>query len=132
MQPPTFAFDFDARYRRILWCLGITPARSWVRVAGGRLDVRFGPWKLGTTVGNIDCMEVTGPYAAHRAIGPHISLVDQGLSFGSTTARGVCLRFIEAVPGPSTLGLVKHTGLTVTVADPDGLIAAVGREQDAG
>jgi hypothetical protein len=111
--------------------MGVTPARSWVRLVDGRVDVRFGSWKLGTPLGNIGCMKITGPYAAHRAIGPHISLVDRGLSFGSATTRGVCMLFVEPVPGRSTLGLVKHPGLTVTVTDPDGLIAAVGRAQDA-
>ena len=127
----SFDFAFEPRYRRLLWALGVTPARSWVRIGDGSLQVRFGPWRFRTDVANVECCEVTGPYRAHRAIGPHISLVDRGLSFGSSTDRGLCLRFHEPVPGRETLGLVHHPGLTVTVADIDGLAAAIGRAQDA-
>ena len=113
-----FPFEFEPRYRRILWLLSVTPARSGVEIGDGSLRVRFGPWRMQTDVSNIRCAEETGPYQALRAIGPHISMADQGLSFGSTTRGGVCLLFHEPVPGRETLGLVKHPGLTVTVEDP--------------
>lgn len=109
--------------------MSVTPARSAVEIGDGTLRVRFGPWRLQTEVSNIRCAEETGPYQAHRAIGPHISMADQGLSFGSTTRGGVCLLFHEPVPGGETLGLVKHPGLTVTVEDPVGLIDAIADAQ---
>jgi hypothetical protein len=121
----TFAFDFDPRYRRVLWFLGVTPSRAWVKVGNGSFEARFGPWRLRTTVQNLACATITGPYRPLRGIGPHISLADRGLSFGSTTTRGVCVLFHEPVPGPETLRLVRHPGLTVTVDDPDGLVAAI-------
>jgi hypothetical protein len=121
----TFPFDFDPRYRRVLWVLGVTPASAWVMLGDGRFEARFGPWRLRTNVENLACTTITGPYRPFRGIGPRISLADRGLSFGSTTTRGVCILFHEPVPGPETLGLVKHPGLTVTVADPDGLVAAI-------
>ena len=124
-----FAFEFEPRYRRILWLLSVTPARSGVELGDGSLRVRFGPWRVQTDVSNIRCAEETGPYQALRAIGPHISLADQGLSFGSTTRGGVCLLFHEAVSGRETLGLIKHPGLTVTVEDPVGLIDAIADAQ---
>lgn len=126
-----FEFRFDPRYRRILWCLGITPARSWVMIDRGWLEVRFGLWRLRTPLANVDCLEVSGPYLAHRAIGPHVSMVDRGLSFGSNIERGLCIRFHEPVPTRATLGFIRHPGLTVTVEDIDGLAAAIGRGQDA-
>ena len=88
-----FPFEFEPRYRRILWLLSVTPARSGVEIGDGSLRVRFGPWRVQTDVSNIRCAEETGPYQALRAIGPHISMADQGLSFGSTTRGGVCLLF---------------------------------------
>ena len=124
-----FPFEFEPRYRRILWLLSVTPARSGLEIGDGSLRVRFGPWRLQTTVSNIRCAEETGPYQAFRAIGPHISMADQGLSFGSTTRGGVCLLFHEVVPGRETLGLIKHPGLTVTVEDPVGLIDAIADAQ---
>jgi hypothetical protein len=123
-------FDFDPRYRWMLRLLGITPSTSWVSLAGDRFEARFGPWRLRTRVANIRCATITGPYRPRRAIGPHISMADRGLSFGTTTTRGVCLLFYDPVPGPSTLGLVKHPGLTVTVADPDGLLGALEQGSD--
>jgi hypothetical protein len=125
-----FEFGFDPRYRRILWLLGITPSRSWVAIDRGWLEARVGLWRLRTPVANIECTEVSGPYLAHRAIGPRISMVDRGLSFGTNIERGLCIRFHEPVPGGSTLGFVHHPGLTVTVADIGGLIAAIGRAED--
>ena len=65
-----FPFEFEPRYRRILWLLGVTPARSGVEIGDGSLRVRFGPWRLQTDVSNIRCAEETGPYQALRAIGP--------------------------------------------------------------
>jgi hypothetical protein len=124
-----FPFEFEPRYRRILWLMSVTPARSGVEIGDGSLRSRFGPWRVQTALSNIRCAEETGPYQALRAIGPHISMVDQGLSFGSTTRGGVCLLFHEAVPGRETLGLIKHPGLTVTVEDPVGLIDAIADAQ---
>jgi hypothetical protein len=130
-----FPFAFEPRYRRILWLMSVTPARSGVEIVDGTLRVRFGPWRVQTDVGNIRCAEETGPYQALRAIGPHISMADQGLSFGSTARGGVCLLFHDPVPGRETLGLIKHPGLTVTVVDPVGLIDAIAdaqRSSDSG
>ena len=127
MQTERFAFEFDPRYRTVLSLLGTTPARAWVEIAAGGFEARFGLWCLRTTVANISSMKETGPYTALRAIGPRISLADRGLSFGSTIRGGVCMLFHRAVPGRETLGLVKHPGLTVTVADPGGLMAAINR-----
>ena len=124
-----FPFEFEPRYRRILWLLSVTPARSGVQIDDGSLRVRFGLWRVQTDVSNIRCAEETGPYQALRAIGPHISMADQGLSFGSTTRGGVCLLFQDPVPGRETLGLIKHPGLTVTVEDPVGLIDAIADAQ---
>lgn len=122
-----FSFAFDPAYIRILRVLGIGPERSWVELDPSLLRARFGPWRLQTAVKNIRCTEVTGPYTPIRAIGPHISLKDRGLSFGSNADLGVCIRFHEPVPGPSTMGMVKHPGLTVTVADAESLALAIER-----
>ena len=125
MHAERLGFEFDPRYRKLLSLLGITPARAWIEIAGGGFEARFGLWRLRTAVANISSMKESGPYTALRAIGPHISLADQGLTFDSTTRGGVCMLFHRPVPGRETLGLVKHPGLTVTVANPGGLMAAI-------
>ena len=61
---------------------------------------------------------MTGPYRWYRAIGPRLSLADHGLTFGTSAARGVCLLLREPVPGIDPLGVIRHPGLTLTVADP--------------
>jgi len=121
-----FGFAIDPAYARILRLFGVRSGTAWVALQGGELRARFGFWRLSTPVGNIAGTCVTGPYAsAWRAIGPHISLVDHGLSFGTNVERGVCVLFREPVRGRETLGAVRHPGLTVTVDDVDGLVEAI-------
>jgi len=43
----------------------------------------------------------------------------------------VCLEFHEPVTGIDPLGLIRHPGLTVTVADPEGLAAALAADAPA-
>jgi hypothetical protein len=121
----TYAFDIDPRFRLPLTALGVTAAASSVRLDGGRLIVQFGRWHVETPVTNIEEVTVTGPYTFWRAIGTRLSLHDRGLTFGTNTRQGVCLSFRQPVPGIDPAGLIKHPGLTVTVADPDAFAAAV-------
>lgn len=120
-----FAFDFDPRYRRILRLLTVTPASSWVEV-GEHLEVRYGRWHVRTPVTNIRSVCVTGPYVPKRVIGPHLSLVDAGLSFGTNARRGICALFERPVPGADPAGVLKHPGLTLTLKDVEGFALAVG------
>ena len=74
---------------------------------------------------NVQTARLTGPYRWYRAIGPRLSLADHGLAFGTTTARGVCLLFWEPVRGIGPFGVIRHPGLTLTVADPQRFAATV-------
>ncbi len=122
----TFDFDFDPLYRAVALAFGITPGRASVHVEGGRIVARFGPWRLATDVANVAGTEVTGPYRTLTTIGPaHLSLADRGLTFSSNGRRGLCIRFKEPVPGLEPTGRLRHPGLTVTVADVDGLASAL-------
>lgn len=96
-----------------------------VRIGGGMLDVRFGPWRVRTPMVNVRRAEVTGPFRFWTALGPRLSLVDRGLTFGTSTAAGVCIRFDRPVPGLDPFGRLRHPALTVTVADPAGLARAL-------
>ncbi|MFI6906089.1 hypothetical protein ACIBKY_32835 [Nonomuraea sp. NPDC050394] len=116
-----FGFDFDPRYRRPLSLLGIRPGNCGLIVTERVLRVRFGPWKLITDLRNVRAAQVTGPYTALKIIGPHLSLADRGLSFGTNTRRGLCVTFHQPVRGGEPTGLVRHPGLTVTVNDPEAL-----------
>ncbi len=54
-----------------------------------------------------------------------MSVADRGVTFATTTDRGVCIAFHRPVPAALPQGLVPHPAATVTVADPEALISAV-------
>ncbi len=122
----TFDFAFDPLHRAAARVFGITPNRAGVAVEGGRLLARYGPWRLSTDLANVAGTEVSGPYRTLTTIGPaRLSLADCGLTFASNGRSGLCIRFKEPVPGIEPTGRLRHPGLTVTVADVDGLAAAL-------
>jgi hypothetical protein len=120
-----FGFRFDPRYTRWLALLGIVPSRAFVGVGDGTLEARFGRWYCATPLDNVAGAELTGPYQWFKVIGPHLSFADRGLTFGTNSERGVCIRFREPVPGLEPTGRLRHPGLTVTVEDVEGLISAL-------
>lgn len=120
-----FDFEFQRGLGALLGFLGVFPSTAHVTIGDGRLVAHFGPWSCETGLDNIVDVQVSGPYKAHRAIGPRGSMTDRGLTFGTTTAGGVCLRFREPVHGLDPFGAIDHPGLTVTVADREGFAAAV-------
>jgi hypothetical protein len=122
----TFDFDFDPLHRAAGLPFGVTPGTARVELQDGRLVARFGLWRVSTDVANVEGTEVTGPYSPLKTIGPaHLSVADRGLTFASNARRGLCMRFREPVPGIEPTGRIRHPGLTVTVADVDGLASAL-------
>ncbi|MEV7099399.1 hypothetical protein AB0M80_41895 [Amycolatopsis sp. NPDC051045] len=101
--------------------------RSGLELDAGGLRVRFGPWLVETPLSNLAGAEAAGPYSALRVFGVRLSLADRGLTFGTTTRGGVCLRFREPVRGLDPWGLLRHPGLTVTVSEPELVAEAVNR-----
>ncbi|GAB1822548.1 hypothetical protein [Herbidospora sp. RD11066] len=123
MTGDVFSFAIDERYRWPLLLLGVRPATCGLVVTERGIRVWFGPWTVATDIGNLASAEVSGPYAAIKAIGPRVSLADRGLTFGTNTRLGACLKFHRPVRGIEPIGLLRHPGLTVTVADPHALVA---------
>ncbi|WP_199429893.1 hypothetical protein [Qaidamihabitans albus] len=111
-------FAFQRGFRLPLALLGIRPGNSFVSVGTHRLCVRFGPWTVTTALANIEDVAVTGPYSAIKAVGVRLSAADRGLTFGTGTGPGVCVRFREPVPGIEPVGVLRHSALTVTVRLP--------------
>ena len=118
-------FEFDPRFRPLLRLLGVRSDNAFVEATDGRLRARFGPWSLETDRDNVRCASVAGPYRWFKAIGTRVSAADRGITFGTNARRGVCIEFRQPVRAFDPLGLVRHPNLTVTVADPDGLVAAL-------
>ena len=122
----TFAFRFEPLYRVMALPFGVTPATASVDVDERGLTVRFGLWRVETDLANVSGTERSGPYQVAKTIGPaHLSLTDRGMTCATNRRRGLCLRFHEPVRGIDPLGQLRHPGLTVTVADIDGLEAAL-------
>lgn len=98
------------------------PGRASVRVADGRLVVRFGIWRVDTPVGNVVRTESSGPFAFVKTAGPaHLTFSDRGLTFATTGRQGLMIHFREPVRGIDPLGLVRHPNLTVTVLERERL-----------
>ncbi len=119
-----FPYEFDRRAQPFLRLVGARADRDGVRVDDERVVATFGPFNATIERSNIKAVSVTGPYRWYKAIGPRLSAADHGLTFGTTTAGGVCIEFhqpIRAVFGPWA-----HPGVTLTVADPNAFAATIG------
>jgi hypothetical protein len=126
-----FAFEFDPWLTPFALVFGVTPRTAWVDVSDDHLEARFGLWRLRTPRHNIVGAETTGPYTWFKVAGPaHLSFKDRGVTFATNTRAGVCIRFRTPVGGVYP-GL-RHPALTVTVAAPDALVAALDVEGPAG
>ena len=133
-----FPFAFEPRVVPFSALFGVTPRTAWVELDDDDLTVRFGLWQLVTPRRNILDGEITGPYSFAKVAGPahlsfavdqerrplrDVSFADRGVTFATTTERGVCFRLREPVPGIAPFGRLPHPGVTVTVSDPEGLLA---------
>ena len=124
----TFPFRFEPLYRAMALPLGITPRTAGVEVDARHLRVRFGLWRVETELANVAGTERTGPYQVPKTIGPpHLSFSDRGMTCATNRRRGLCVRFHEPVQGIDPVGALRHPGLTLTVADIEGLEAALAR-----
>ncbi len=127
MDPRRFDFAFDPRYRVAALPFGVRPSTAWVEVDDERLLARFGFWRLETPRSNIAEVSRTGGYSFLKTAGPaHLSLADRGVTFATNGEAGVCvcLRAPVAVLDP-TGRFLRHPGVTFTVADCAGLVAAL-------
>lgn len=89
----------------------------------GRFLARYGPFRAEAPLSHVRDVHITGPYRWWTAVGPRLSFVDDGLTFGTNTQAGVCVHFEPSIH--RVLGFKDHSALTVTVADPEGLVAAL-------
>ena len=121
-----FDYHLDQRYKAIWWPLGVRPGQG-VTIDDDQLTARYGAWKLRTPLANVVGGHITEHYRWYTAIGLRLSFADDGLTFGTSTERGVCIHFDQPVGG--VIPMRSHSALTVTVADCAGLIDAIGEDQ---
>jgi hypothetical protein len=119
-----FPYRFDRRFLLEWVPFGPRPDRDGVTVTDDTFRATFGRLALETPRANVTGGHVTADYRWYTAVGPRLSMSDDGLTFGTNFDRGVCVHFAE--PVPPVLGRKPHSALTVTVADCDGLVAAIG------
>jgi hypothetical protein len=118
-----FRFEFEPKVAPFSAAFGVTPWTSWLDLRAEQLEIRFGPWSLRTDRENVAGAEVTGPYSLLKVAGPaHLSFADRGVTFATSTERGVCISFREPVRALMPFGSLRHPAVTVTVRDPDRLV----------
>ena len=120
-----FPLAFDNRWRALLKPLGVKPTDGVTLTDDGTLRATFGRARVETPLANVRSTSISGPHRWYTAVGLRLSFKDDGLTFGSDHRRGVCIEFVERVP--KVIGFRPHSALWVSVADPEGLVAAIGR-----
>jgi len=124
----TFPYAVDARLVAFWGPFAVRPSRDGVTLTDDdRFVARFGLLRLETPLANVSGAHVTEGYRWWTAAGARLSAKDDGLTFGTNASRGVCVHFAEKVP--SRLRRSGHSALTVTVADPEALVAALNERR---
>lgn len=126
-----FPFQFDDRYRGLLRVMGVRPETAEVVLTDDdRLVATFGRLRVDTPLSNLSSTQITRNYKWYKAIGARGSLADRGATMGTNCDAGLCVCFHE--PIKLLFGsFARHPGLTMTVADPEGLQAAIERRRAA-
>lgn len=121
---PFFPYAVDRRWTALLTLLRIKDTDG-VLVSDGILRATYGRVSVKTPIDNVDHTEVTGPHHWYTAVGLRLSFTDDSITFGTNHERGLWITFVERVP--KVIGVRDHSSLWVSVADPDGLAAALER-----
>lgn len=124
MSDQFFPYDIHPRARLLLAPFRVGPTDGVTLTEGGELVATFGRVELRTPLTNVDHTAVSGPHRWFTAVGLRLSLADDGLTMGTTHLKGLCIEFVEKCP--KVIGFRDHSALWVSVADPEGLAAALG------
>lgn len=122
-----FPYRCDPRFAPVWGAAGVRPGRDGVTVGETTLRATYGFLSLETPLDNVAGGHITEGYRWWTAVGPRLSFVDDGLTFGTSTKRGVCIHFHE--PVRRVIGRKNHSALTVTVDDCEGLVEAIGEDE---
>lgn len=124
MSDQFFPYEIDPRAKALLRPLGVSAADGVTLTASGEVVATFGRVKLQTSLANVKHTSVSGPHRWYTALGLRLSFADDGLTMGTNHRKGLCIEFVEKCP--KVLGFRAHSALWVSVADPEGLAAAIG------
>lgn len=120
----SFPYRFDNRWSPLFAVLAVGDDDGVQLTDDGVLRATFGRVDVETPIANVDHTLVTGPHRWYTAVGLRLSFADDGLTFGTNHHAGLCIAFVE--PIPKVIGWRPHSALWVSVADPEGLAAAIG------
>ncbi len=120
-----FPYATEKRWAPILTPLGVRSTDGVTLTDDGMLEATFGWVSVRTPLTNIDRTAVTGPHKWFKAVGLRLSFSDDDLTFGTNPSLGLSIEFVERIP--KVIGPRDHSALWVSVADPTGLAAAIGR-----
>ena len=124
-----FGYDIDRRYLPVVLSFLVRPSKDGVTLTDeGSLIATFGFLQVVTPLSNVVGAHLTQDYRWWTAVGARLSRADDGLTFGTNSRAGVCIHFEQKVP--SRLRRSGHSALTVTVADLEGLLTALGGDDD--
>lgn len=118
-----FPYDIDSRWKAVLFPLRVK-STDGVTVTDDTLRATYGFWKVETPLGNVVTTSISGPHRWYTAVGVRLSFSDDGLTFGTNNELGLCIEFADKID--AVIGFRKHSALWVSVADPEGLAAALG------
>jgi hypothetical protein len=123
-----FPYAADLRLAPFWAPLLVRPSKDGVTLTDdGRFVATFGLLRVETPLDNVAGAHVTEHYRWWTAAGARMSMADDGLTFGTNNRRGVCVHFAKLVR--SALRRSGHSALTVTVADPEALVAAIEKHR---
>ncbi|NNM26532.1 MAG: hypothetical protein HKO59_11220 [Phycisphaerales bacterium] len=120
-----FPYDLDRRWSPLFTLLRVSESDGVEVTDDGTFRATYGRVSVETPIDNIDHTLITGPHRWYTAVGLRLSFSDDGLTFGTNHRRGLCVAFAE--PVPKVIGFKNHSALWASVADPEGLAAAIGR-----
>lgn len=120
-----FPYRFDRRWRVLFWALGVSKNDGVSIYDNGDLVATFGRFKVTTKKNNIRRSFVTGPHRWYTAVGLRLSLTEDSITFGTNHKKGLSIEFVQKVR--PVIGFRRHSTLWVSVADPEGLAAAIGK-----
>lgn len=118
-----FPYDVDKRWTALFIPLGLKDDDGVEITDDDKLIATFGRVRVETPLSNIDHTLVSGPHRWYTAVGLRLSFTDDGLTFGTNHRKGLCIAFVEKIP--KVIGFKDHSALWVSVADPEGLAAAI-------
>lgn len=118
-----FPYLLDKRWALMFAALGVDESDG-VHLSDDELVATFGRVRVKTPRDNIDHTVITGDHRWYTAVGLRLSFTDDGLTFGTNHRAGLCIAFVERIP--KVIGFKDHSALWVSVADPEGLAAAIG------